>query len=190
VDLVRVPPAGTWERRRADVYAAAEDWLGPPDVDENQGVELLVKRYLGGFGPAPVKDIANWAGLHPKTLEPALEPLRLRRFRDEDGDELLDLPRAPLPDPATPAPARFLPVWDATLLVHARRTGILPEDFRSRVFNVRTPHSVNTFLVDGEVAGTWRHEKRRVELEPFGRLDRATRRELDAEAERLAAFHE
>ena len=26
--LVRVPPSGTWERRRADLYALAEDWLG------------------------------------------------------------------------------------------------------------------------------------------------------------------
>ena len=30
IDLVRVPPSGTWERRRADLYAAAEDWVGPP----------------------------------------------------------------------------------------------------------------------------------------------------------------
>ncbi|HWI02719.1 MAG TPA: crosslink repair DNA glycosylase YcaQ family protein, partial [Acidimicrobiales bacterium] len=29
-DFVRVPPSGTWERRRADLYAAAGDWLGPP----------------------------------------------------------------------------------------------------------------------------------------------------------------
>jgi hypothetical protein len=29
VDLVRVPPSGTWERRRADVFATAEHWLGP-----------------------------------------------------------------------------------------------------------------------------------------------------------------
>jgi ABC-type nitrate/sulfonate/bicarbonate transport system ATPase subunit len=28
-----------------------------------------------------------------------------------------------------------------------------------------------------------------VRLEPFGRLDAATQRELDGEAERLAAFH-
>jgi Winged helix DNA-binding domain len=95
-----------------------------------------------------------------------------------------------LPDPDTPAPVRFLPVWDAALLVHARRTGVLPEEHRSRVFNVRTPQSTNTFLVDGEVAGTWRYEKRRVNLEPFGRLDRSTRGELAAEAERLAAFCE
>jgi hypothetical protein len=190
LDLVRVPPAGTWERRRADVYAAAEDWLGPPDADEPQGIELLVKRYLAGFGPAPRNDIAHWAGLHPKKLDSTLAGLRLRRFRGESGSELLDLPRAPLPDPDTPAPVRFLPVWDAALLVHARRTGVLPEEHRSRVFNVRTPQSTNTFLVDGEVAGTWRYEKRRVNLEPFGRLDRSTRGELAAEAERLAAFCE
>src|SRR3954464_11251081 len=30
LNLVRAPPSGTWERRRADLYAAAEDWLGPP----------------------------------------------------------------------------------------------------------------------------------------------------------------
>jgi len=44
-------------------------------------------------------------------------------------------------------------------------------------------------LGDGTVAGTWRHEGERVRLEPFDRLPRAVRRELDEEAERLAAFH-
>jgi hypothetical protein len=59
----------------------------------------------------------------------------------------------------------------------------------SLVFNVRTAQSVNTFLVDGAVAGTWRCEDGRVRLEPFGRIDRASRRELDEEAERLASLH-
>ena len=72
------------------------------------------------------------------------------------------------------APPRYLPVWDATLLVHARRTQILPEQYRPRIFNTKTPHSFNTFLVDGAVAGIWRYERGRVELEPFARLDRAT----------------
>jgi hypothetical protein len=189
VDLVRVPPSGTWERRRADLYALAEDWVGPENVKAEEGTEHLVHRYLQGFGPAPANDIAGWAGLKVTAIRPALERLGLRRFRDEQGKELLDLPRAPLPDPNTPAPVRLLPVWDATLLVHARRTGILPERYRPRVFNVRTPHSVNTFLVDGQVAGTWRLEAGRVRVEPFGRLPRSVRAELDEEAERLAAFH-
>jgi hypothetical protein len=189
VDLVRVPPSGTWERRRADRYASAEHWLGPPEVTPEEGVELLVRRYLGGFGPAPPADIANWAGLPASEIASALERLRLRRFRSESGGELVDLPRAPLPHPETPAPVRFLPTWDATLLAHARRTGILPEEFRPRVFSTKTPHSVQTFLVDGAVAGTWKYERGRILLEPFARLDPATSRELREEADRLADFH-
>ncbi|HEY1238250.1 MAG TPA: winged helix DNA-binding domain-containing protein [Solirubrobacterales bacterium] len=191
IDLVRVPPSGTWERRRADLYAAAEHWLGPPPgkLDELDGIELLVRRYLGGFGPASVDEIGNWAGLHPKRLAAAIERAKLRRFAAEDGAELLDLPRAPLPDPETPAPVRFLPTWDATLLVHARRTGILPEEHRPKVFNTKTPQSVSTFLVDGRVAGTWRYEKGKVKTEPFGRLDSAAKREVRQEGERLAELH-
>ncbi len=90
----------------------------------------------------------------------AAETLTLRTVLTERGAELVDLPRAPLPDPATPAPVRFLPTWDATLLVHARRTQILPEAYRSLVFNTKTPHSIPTFLVDGQVAGTGRSNGR------------------------------
>jgi Winged helix DNA-binding domain len=188
IDLVRVPPSGTWERRRADLYAAAEDWLGaPPEIADPE--EHLVRRYLAGFGPAALKDVASFTGLAPARLRPLLERMRLRRFRAADGEELLDLPRAPLPGPETPAPVRFLPTWDATLLVHARRTGVLPEQHRSRIFSSRNPHSFPTFLIDGCVAGTWRYEGGGVRLEPFGRLDAAARRELKREADRLAEFH-
>jgi hypothetical protein len=189
LDMVRVPPSGTWGRRRADLFAAAEDWLGAEGVKPAEALDHAVASYLRGFGPAARADIADYLGLGLRELEPALGRIQLRRFQGEDGKELLDLPRAPLPDPETPAPARFLPIWDATLLAHARRTGILPEKYRPRVFNTKTPQSVSTFLVDGAVAGTWRHEKDRIKLSPFGRLDKATRRELDGEAERLAALH-
>jgi hypothetical protein len=185
LDLVRVPPTGTWENRRADLYALADEWLGPANVTRDEGLDLLVRRYLAGFGPAPLQDVAIWAGLPVSTLAPAAERLRLRRFRDERGAELLDLRRAPLPDPETPAPIRFLPTWDAVLLVHARRTQILPERFRPLVFNTKTPHSVPTFLVDGRVAGTWRHDGDRIRIEPFGRLQKGVRSELAEEAERL-----
>lgn len=191
LDLVRVPPSGTWERRRADLYGAAEDWLGPPppDLDAGAGVAHLVRRYLGGFGPATVAEIANWAGLRTSTVAAAVAGLRLRRFRAEDGDDLVDLPRAPLPDPGTPAPVRLLPTWDAILLAHARRAVILPEEHRARIFNTKMPQSVNTFLVDGQVAGTWRFDGKRVEIDAFRPLAAAVRKEVEAEADRMAAFH-
>ena len=189
VDLVRVPPSGTWEQRRADLYGLAEDWVGPDESTEDDGLELLVRRYLGGFGPARKAEIADFGGVSIASVGKTLDRMELRRFRDKSGKELVDLPRAPLPAGDTPAPPRFLPVWDATLLVHARRTQILPEEHRSKVFHVKTPHSVNTFLVGGQVAGTWRYENGRMQLAPFGRLARVDRKELDEEAERLAAFH-
>ena len=96
---------------------------------------------------------------------------------------------APLPSSDTPAHVRFLPTWDATLLVHARRTQILPEEHRAKVFNTKTPQSVSTFTVDGQVAGTWRYDKTEVTLSPFARLSNEARAAASAEAERLAALH-
>jgi hypothetical protein len=188
VDLLRVPPSGTWERRRADLYALADQWISYEDAGAEEGIEHLVRRYLGAFGPASLKDAANWAGLPPSSLAPVVEKMRLRRFRDESGGELLDLPRAPLPHAESPAPPRFLPWWDATTLVHARRAQILPEEFRPRVFNTKTPHSTATFMIDGRIAGIWKEEGGRVRLEPFGRLPGEARRELEEEAERLSDF--
>jgi hypothetical protein len=194
VELVRVPPSGTWEHRRADLFATAESWLGPPGIDEADALDLLLRRYLAGFGPATLADAADWAGIRGTTLRPSAERLRLRRFADEEGRELLDLPRGPLPGADVRPPARFLPTWDATLLVHARRTQILPERFRPLVFGTKTPQSFPTFLVDGAVAGKWRVERTKAKatlaLEPFEPLPPAARDELRDEAERLVRFHE
>ena len=190
LELVRVPPSGTWEQRRAHLFQTAETWVGPEDADFDDGLDHIVRRYLAAFGPAAKADIAGWAGLNIRDLDAALERLPLRRFRDEHGKELLDVLRAPLPDPGTPAPVRFLPTWDAVLLVHARRTGILPEQYRPLVFNTKNPPSVPTFLVDGAVAGTWKYDAGRIELSPFERLDRSVLRDLREESERLSAFYE
>jgi len=189
VDLVRVPPSGTWERRRADVYGLADGWLPPVEVTEDEGMELLVRRYLGGFGPAPLKDIASWMGVYVSQIQHVVDRMDLRPMRDEAGKPIFDLPDATLPDPETTAPVRLLAVWDAALLVHARRTQILPEELRPQVFNTKTPHSVNTFLVDGQVAGSWRFETGEVRLSPLRTLNTDERREVEEEAHRLSIFH-
>ena len=84
---------------------------------------------------------------------------------------------------------RFLPTWDATLLVHARRTKIVQERFRPLIFHTKNPQSAPTFLVDGRVAGTWKHESGRITLQPFEPLPQAVRRDLRDEAVGLAALH-
>jgi hypothetical protein len=189
VDMVRVPPSGTWDRRLADLYGLADDWVDLPAATEAEGIELLVRRYLGGFGPAAIADIASWAGLPPAKVGPIVERLRLRRFRDDADRILFDLPRAPLPDADSRAPVRFLLTFEALLMIHVRRTQILPEQYRPIIFSSKTPHSAPTFLVDGVVAGRWKYERGRVSIDAFEPIPRAARRQLDEEAAALAAFH-
>ncbi|WP_130289635.1 winged helix DNA-binding domain-containing protein [Pseudonocardia sediminis] len=187
VDLVRVPPAGTWTTPRAHVYGLAPR---PPAVDPGTARAELVRRYLRAFGPASAPDVARFAGFPVGLVRAVLEEMDLRRFRDERGVELVDVPRAPLPDAGVPAPVRFLGPFDAVLLLgHAARARIVPAVFRSRVFATTMPRSTPTFLVDGRVAGTWAHRHGRITWEPFTELPSRDREAVGQEAERLQAWY-
>jgi hypothetical protein len=106
--LVHPPPSGTWGVRGATPFVLAESWLGRP-LATPSSPRNLVERHLAAFGPASVAHIQAWCGL--TRLRDPVERLApdLRRFRDEHGRILYDLPDAPRPDPDTPAPPRFLP---------------------------------------------------------------------------------
>jgi hypothetical protein len=187
IPLVHVPPAGTWGHTRVRL-TTAERWLGRTAVPQAEAAAVVVRRYLDAFGPASRQDLLAFSGLRAADIAPGLELLegRLRRFTDEQGRELFDLPRAPRPPADTPAPVRLLPRWDALLLSHADRTRVLPADYRGAVITGGWVHS--TLLVDGMVAGVWRFEDGKVKTDPFAPLPRGVRRELDDEARRLAAF--
>jgi hypothetical protein len=174
-----------WHARPEGRFLAIEE------PEEHVPVEAraeMLRRYLAAFGPASRRDMVAWTMMHVPELQRALDLLEpLRRFRDQHGRELLDVPGAPLPDAATPAPVRFLPKWDNVLLAFADRTRVLPEEYRKTVI-LMNGDVAQTFLVDGFVAGIWRLEKGRVALEPFSKLSRAVRREVEDEAGRLEAF--
>ena len=189
VDLVRVPPSGTWERRRADRLALAEQWVGPANATEEEGLTHLVRAYLRAFGPAAWRDISLWAGISATEAKRGGERLTLVRYRDEAGKALVDLPDAPLPDPRTPAPVRFLAHWDAALLVHARRTGLLPEEHRAKVFHTKNPFSIGTVLVDGRVVAGWSFRDGAIVVDPFEKRARGDRQSIESEREALEAFH-
>ena len=174
-----------WQGRPEGRFAVIDE---PESHDPTEARAEILGRYLAAFGPASRKDINGWSMMHMPELDRALERLEpLRRFRDEQGRELLDVPRAPLPDPEAPAPVRFLPKWDNVLLAFADRTRVLPEQHRKTVIRVNGDVA-QTFLVDGFVAGMWRAEKGRIELEPFAPLSRSVRGQLRDEADRLEAF--
>ena len=185
---VHLPPSGTYSFHRGASFVAFEEWVGAAPKVPREPMRHLLRRYLAAFGPATIDDMASWMGVRTPAIRAVLDEAP-RTFRDEAGRLLYDVPRAPLPAEDTPAPVRLLPKWDSALLAYSppERARILPERYRARVIG-KNGDVAQTILVDGFVAGTWRVEKKRLRVEPFGRLTKGVREELAAEEERLLAF--
>jgi hypothetical protein len=192
VPLIQVPPRGLWGRSGPIAHTSIEAWLGAPPA-EAPGLDAMVMRYLGAFGPASVMDARAWCGL--TRLGEVVERLRPRlvTFRDERGRELFDLPDAPRPDPETPAPPRFLYDYENTLLSYADRTRMLSTEAAAAVAPT-TQESISTFTRDGFVSRTWRIERERARakatlvLRPIGALPAGDETALRDEGVALLAF--
>jgi hypothetical protein len=188
VPWVQPPPRGLWSASGAAVMTTAEAWLGagaPGSLDD------LVMRYLGAFGPASVRDVQAWCGLtRLREVVDGLGP-RLRRFRAEDGVELFDVPEAPLPDPETPAPVRYLAEYDNVVLSHADRSRLVADG--DHVLLQGGPGGwTGTVLVDGLLRATWAARREgdatALTVRPSGVLSSAEKAEVLAEGERLLGF--
>jgi hypothetical protein len=190
VPLVQIPPRGVWGASGQPRRTSLEAWLCRP-LGTKRSPDDLILRYLTAFGPASVGDARTWSGL--SALAEVFERLRprLRTFRDESGRELFDLPDGPLPDPETPAPPRFLPVYDNVLLSHADRTRIVRAFDRERT-GYRGGVSFGSVLIDGFVGATWtiKREAKAATLR-IALLDRVSKRDrvaLEDEGARLLTF--
>jgi len=194
VPLVQVPPRAVWGRAGQSLHTTAEHWLGPaaPPDPAHAGQEALgwlVRRYLGAFGPATVRDVAAWSGL--TGLRAVMDQLRpsLVTFRDEQGTELFDLPSSARPAEDEPAPVRLAAEFDNLLLAHADRSRVVHPDHLKRFYTINGvfPGAV---LVDGFVAGMWRLARNKaaatLTVELFGPT--RERDQVAREAELMLAF--
>jgi hypothetical protein len=188
--LVQVPTGGVWGYSGKVPFTTAEKWLGT-ELTDSENPRGLVLKYLAAFGPATVRDIQTWSGR--TQLKESVEEIRgeLRVFRDENDNELFDLPDAPLPSGDTEAPPRFVPDYDNLVLSHADRGRIISDEHRKKVF-LSAARVRATILIDGFVRGAWKVEKTRraatLIIEPFERLSRGDRASLSEEGERLVRF--
>lgn len=191
--MLHLPPSGEWRFHGRVQLLVMQKYLGVELPAREEGAERLARSYLAAFGPATQTDLLRFAGMRVNDVRPGLERLQLRRFRNEHGKELLDVPRAPLPPADTAAPVRFLAKWDQVLLGLDDRTRILPRELQSVVIK-KNGDVLPSFLVDGVVAGLWTVERAKdratMRLAPFAPLPRRARRELAEEGERLLRWME
>lgn len=188
--LLRAPTGGPWSFGPRVAYMAppTRPVLADPDVAA-ESLQTLVLRYLEGFGPASVADVAQFAMVQRGRARQALTALDcdVERLEGPNGEELFDIPGAPYPDEDTLAPPRLMAMWDSTLLAYFDRSRVIPPDYRKVV--IRTNGDVlPTLLIDGYVAGVWRPADGGIEATAFHPLPDDVWDGLATEARSLLAF--
>jgi len=185
--FVHAPLGTPWSFPARPAYQAAREHVTPSAPETS--LQHLVIRYLEGFGPASVQDIAQFTMLHKPLVRAAVDALgdRLVPVSGPDGAKLLDVPGGLVPDEDTPAPPRLLGMWDEVLLAYADRSRTIPPEYRRVVLRINGD-VLPTLLVDGYVAGVWRPVEAGIEATAFRSLTDEEWTGLGDEATRLVAF--
>lgn len=178
--------------RHPSVVRRAPEPPAPADPEVSAAsLRTLVLRYLEGFGPASVADVAQFALVQRARARTALQALAddggVERLAGPNGEELFDTPGASRPDEDTPAPPRLMAMWDSILLAYSDRSRVIPPDYRTLVIR-RNGDVLPTLLVDGYVAGIWRPAEGGIEATAFHHLPDDVWEQLAAEARSLTAF--
>jgi hypothetical protein len=185
--LVHAPTGGPWSFGPRPSYVAAP--VKPRAGEPGASLGWLIRRYLEGFGPATVRDVAQFTLIRVPVIREALASLggEVIERAGPEGARLFDVPDAPLPAEDTPAPPRLMAMWDSTLLAYADRSRIIPSDYRRLVIR-QNGDVLPTLLVDGFVAGVWRPTPDGIEATAFHALSRADWNALEGEARALRTF--
>ena len=162
-DLVRRGPVGRSRAGAAvghmgaagaDLYGLARTGSASHlEVSEEEGSRPAGHRYLGAFGRRHRRTSRAGRG---SRLDAAREGSRLRISSTGSAERSISPRPAPRSRDARAGPLPRRVGRDAA----RPRVGtqVLPER-HARVFNTKMPQSVNTFLVDGQVAGSWRDDE-------------------------------
>ena len=189
--IVYGPPKGA-----EATFVRVDRWLAAqPDIDRETARAELMRRFLAAFGPATPNDFARWTGIRIGEAKQAVEALAgevekvsvdgapgwaLARDLDEIAGSRLDA-RA----------VRLLPAFDTFLLAHATKEHLVEPRFRPRVYRPQGWLSP-VVLVGGRIAAVWFSKARGggvdIDVQPFRRLDRATRDAVAAEAGEIGEF--
>lgn len=161
-----------------------------PKVDD-PGAQLA-RRFLHAYGPARPRLLADWAGVAPAHAQALWQRAGELVEVQVDGKQAwaLAADRDALAGTPPSGAVRLLPNLDPLNTGRDRELLVADPAARKRIWT--TLGGPGTVLVAGEIAGLWRPAKKGrrlvVTVEPLGRLTKAARAALAAEAERIAPF--
>lgn len=196
--FIRSPPSGTWGHYPSGDFMAATSIIKSkrrPNMEE--AFAVVLRRYLASFGPASLEDLVKWSGIQISRFKSTIDALspELISFKDKSGHLLLDLVDGTRPEADTSVQVRFLPKWDGVLLGYSTSTRdrVLPRKYYGKVVKVNGD-VLATVLVDGFVAGIWKHERKKsiaqLRVELFEKLAGESKSAMAREGRDLIRFME
>ncbi len=175
-----------------DAWALLDEWVPEPRrLERDEALEEFAFRYFASHGPATVKDFSWWSSL---TLTDARAGLAAARDRlDEfelDGQTYYLRPGL---EPAERG-VHLLPGFDEYLLGYGDRTAQLAGEHANTVVPGGNGLFMPTIVVDGEVIGIWKRERKSkqivVTLAPLRELTAVAMRGVKKRIRRYAEFME
>jgi hypothetical protein len=195
-DLCQGPP-----QESKITLARPDQWVEQwEEVDEQEALREVCRRYLRTYGPATPKDFREWFTSRHFTSADA------RALFDSIGNELeaVDVEghsafvlAGDTEFPQREASIRLLPEYDVYVMGSRERDQFVPKEARRQVAahgrgKYEGPAGVRFVMIEGVAAGLWERKKRgkRIELRvtPNRKLTRSERVRIGAEAERIGAF--
>ncbi len=187
---------------RESCFAKLSQWLPRIElssVSEEEAQKRLLIKYLRGYGPATQQDFSLWSGLMAGDAKRAIESASSMIVQIEvEGAKAQfwileeDMKALDSIDSAESAPARLLPKFDSILLGHKDRSRIVKDHHKKLVFRSMAGDIAATVLINGQIAGTWRHTRKRytlaVSIKPFGKIAQDDMAEVKQQASELSQY--
>ncbi|MFX1494285.1 MAG: winged helix DNA-binding domain-containing protein [Promethearchaeota archaeon] len=161
--IIRTKPIKSWKDRRIR-YASFKDYFPEINIsnyNEEEGLKILVKKYLKSYGPSTENDIVWWTGIIKSKIRKAL---------DEFRDEIITIKISPLNHEflilqtdieklnsftlIQEDSINFLPQLDPYLMGYKDRERYLEINNYESVFD-RSGNITSTILLDGRIIGVW-----------------------------------
>lgn len=177
-------------------FIRVDQWLPKmKTIPEAHAQRELLRKYLRAYGPATVHDFAHWSGIamgDSRRIHADLKDELVEVMVNGETCVILREDLAALKRPARPrGEVRLLPLFDPYLLAHAEKDHLLEALHYKRVYRNQGWIS-SVVLLDGKIVATWSYRLERskiiLEIQPFQKLSKPVRSEVEQQAENLAAF--
>ena len=171
-------------------FALLDEWVPHArNLDRDQALAELAKRYFTGHGPATLQDFAWWSGLPLRDLRAGIEMAggHLGRMVLKG----VEYWHGALPDDATiSSDIYLLPPFDEYTVAYKDRSAVVRPQYAARASSGGVFRPI--IVVDGQVVGTWKSSVKKGQITvtpiPFGKMNKSAQREFRTAAERYAKF--